>query len=70
MAIGCISCGSNKQAEVGAEMNIHVTHGESFDIPDVWVFPKLAVCFDCGYTLFALPRAELRLLEEGLESRV
>jgi hypothetical protein len=66
MVMACVSCGSEKQREFGAEMNIHFPGREGLDKPAVWVFPKLTVCFDCGSTLFALPKVELRLLENGI----
>jgi DNA-directed RNA polymerase subunit RPC12/RpoP len=59
----CTSCGSEKQREFGAEMNIHFPGREGRDKPVVWVFPKIFVCFNCGTTVFALPEAELRILE-------
>jgi hypothetical protein len=33
--------------------------------PIVWVFPKIAVCLDCGFAEFLIPETELRLLAEG-----
>jgi hypothetical protein len=64
--MACTSCGSEKQAEFGAEMNIHFPGLKGLDKPVVWVFPKLTVCFGCGLTLFTIPEAELRLLESGI----
>jgi hypothetical protein len=66
MVMACISCGSEKQKEFGAEMNIHFPGREGLDKPSVWIFPKVVVCFDCGVTLFALPEAELRQIEKGV----
>jgi len=64
--MACKSCGSEKQAEFGAEMNIHFPGLKSGGKPGVWVFPKVVVCFDCGLALFTTPEAELRLLENGV----
>ena len=64
--MACVSCRSEKQAEFGAEMNIHFPGWEGLNKAGVWVFPKLTVCFDCGSTLFALPADELRLLENDV----
>jgi hypothetical protein len=66
MIMACLSCGSEKQTEFGAEVNIHFPGQEGLDKPAVLAFPKIMVCFDCGSTLFSLPAAELRLLEDGV----
>jgi hypothetical protein len=66
MVMACVSCGSEKQTEFGAEMNIHFPGWAGLDQPTVWVFPKLVVCFDCGATLFTIPEAELLEIEKGL----
>jgi hypothetical protein len=65
MIMACVSCGSEKQKQFSAEMNIHFPGREGLDKPAVWVFPKLVVCFGCGSTLFAIPEPELDLLEKG-----
>lgn len=64
--MACVSCGSEKQTEFNAEMVIHFPGRKGLDQPVVPVFPKLAICFGCGSTLFAVPEAELRLLQEGI----
>jgi hypothetical protein len=64
--MACKSCGSKKQTELGAEMNIHFPGLKGLDKPIVWVFPKLLVCFSCGSALFTIPETELRQLENGL----
>jgi hypothetical protein len=47
------------------EIAIHFPGLEGLDKPIVWVFPKLLVCFNCGFTEFAIPEAELRRLVES-----
>jgi hypothetical protein len=64
MVMACALCGSEKQAEFGAETVIHFPGLKGIDKPVVWVFPKLVVCFGCGASLFAIPEAELRQLED------
>jgi hypothetical protein len=64
--MACRSCGSERQTEFGAEMNIHFPGLKGLDKPAVWVFPKILVCFDCGLTLFTTPENELRLLKNGI----
>jgi hypothetical protein len=46
-------------------MGIHFPELKNIDKPVVWVFPEVVVCLDCGMAQFAVPGAELRLLEKG-----
>jgi len=64
--MACSACGSEKQAEFSAEMNIHFPGGRGLDKPVVWVFPQLQVCLGCGLTRLTIPDTELRLLEKGI----
>jgi hypothetical protein len=50
--------------EFGSEINIHFPAPEGLDEPAVFVFPKLVVCFGCGFTNFTLPETDLRQLAE------
>ena len=59
----CRSCGSNNQAEYGAEVNIHLPR--ELNKPAVLVFPTLVVCLACGVTEFTIQEAELRRLGQG-----
>jgi hypothetical protein len=61
----CKSCQSESQQELSAEMIVHFSGLEGLDKPIVWVFPKLTVCMDCGFTEFAIPETELALLVSG-----
>jgi hypothetical protein len=63
--MSCKSCGSDKQTQLGAEMNIHFPGLKGLEKPAVWAFPKLTVCLNCGYTEFTLPESELRDLAKG-----
>jgi len=47
-------------------MIIHFSALEGLDKPPVWVFPKLLVCMDCGFTELAIPKTELALLASGM----
>ena len=59
------SCGSKKQAELSAEMLIHFKGLKNLDKPGVWVFPKLLVCLDCGFSQSTVPARELASLSAG-----
>jgi hypothetical protein len=40
-------------------MIIHFSGLKNLDKSGVWVFPKLLVCLDCGYSHFTVPEREL-----------
>lgn len=61
-----MSCASGKEAEFSAEINIHFSGLKNLDKPTVWVFPKLSVCLDCGFSWCTVPKAELALLARGI----
>jgi hypothetical protein len=63
--MACGACGSEKQREFSAEMIIHFPGREGLEKPAVPVLTKLMVCFTCGCTVFTIPDADIRLLEEG-----
>jgi hypothetical protein len=58
----CAFCTSSNQAEFPAEMNIHRQGLRNADKPGVFVFPKVLVCLDCGFSSFMTPESELAQL--------
>jgi hypothetical protein len=68
-AMACEACGSANDPEFSAEINIHFPGPMSLDEPGFFVFPKLAVCLDCGFTQFTLPERELCMLKKVLARR-
>ena len=64
--MACEVCGSANETKFGAEANIHFPGPIHLDEPGFFVFPKLAVCLDCGFAKFTVPERELCLLEKGL----
>ena len=61
----CKGCHSNKQSVFNSEIAIHFPGREGLEKSMVFVFPKLAVCFHCGFTEFTVPERELQTLERG-----
>jgi hypothetical protein len=57
--IVCPSCRSVKQAEFIAEMLVHSPGLKNIDKPGVWVYPKLLVCLDCGFSQSTVPAPQL-----------
>ena len=66
--MACKKCSSEKQSTFNGEVAIHFPGLEGLDKPIVWVFPKLAVCLDCGFTDFTVPESETRVLREGIDT--
>lgn len=62
MSCSCPLCGSGNVAKFAAEMIIRFRGLKKVDVPGVWVFPKLSVCLDCGFSHFTVPESELALL--------
>jgi hypothetical protein len=67
--MSCPLCGSGNQAELTAEMVIHFSGLKNLDKPGVWVFPKLLVCLDCGYSHFTVPERKLLSIVHTLENK-
>ena len=63
--MSCQSCQSDHQSSFNGEIAIHFPGLKGLDKPIVWVFPRLLVCLDCGFTEFAIPEAGLRRLVEA-----
>jgi hypothetical protein len=61
----CKQCHSERLGNFGGELAIHFTGLAGLNKPIVWVFPKLLVCLNCGFTEFNVPERELQVLETG-----
>jgi len=64
--MSCKLCQSEHQNDLTAEVAIHFPGLKGLDKPIVWVYPKLLVCMNCGFTEFAIPETGLRRLMEGV----
>jgi hypothetical protein len=64
----CKSCTSTSRQEFSAEINVHFSGWEGLKRPGVFVFPKLFVCMDCGFTECFIPERELAGLAGGCEN--
>src|SRR5215813_10162884 len=67
---GCRLCCSENLADFPAEVNIHFPGYEGLEKPTAWVFPKIVVCLDCGYTGLTTAEPELTALERGLSNEI
>jgi hypothetical protein len=60
--VACSFCTSRNQKEFPAEVGIHFPDFRDVDEGAVFVFPKLLVCCDCGFSSFMTPAPELARL--------
>ena len=58
----CKQCSSDNQRPFTSDVAIHFPGLKGLDKPIVWVYTKLLVCLNCGFTEFAIPETELRQL--------
>ena len=61
--MSCRVCSSENQSRFGTEIAIHLT---GLSTLNVFLFPNVVVCLDCGFTEFAIPETELRVLRDGI----
>ena len=61
----CQQCTSENVKMFSSEVALHFPGLDGLRKPIVWVFPKLQVCPDCGFTEFTVPQTELTVLKEG-----
>jgi hypothetical protein len=65
----CKSCSSENQQRFTSEICVHFPGLKNLDKPPVFVFPKLLVCLDCGFTEFDIPETELGVLGKDTTAR-
>ena len=61
----CKHCGSSYLTDFATEACIHVPGRENLNVPAVFVFPRLAICLDCGTVSdFQIPTGHLTELKK------
>jgi hypothetical protein len=65
----CETCGSTHQVELDGEVCVHFPGLEGPQTPAILVFPKLAVCPNCGNAKFEIPETELRLIRTAFAAK-
>lgn len=60
----CKSCGSDNVSNFTAEIAIHVPGLKNIDVPPVFVFPSILVCFDCRAAQFDVPAEQVSVLQK------
>ena len=66
----CARCVSGNQVEFPSEIAIHFSVRENLAKPHVFVFSKVIVRLDCGFSRVAVAETDLRLLREGSSLRL
>lgn len=67
--MNCKACTSESQRKFSSEINVHFPGIKNLDKPTVFVFPKILVCLDCGFTEFVIPETELLRLGKETPAR-
>jgi hypothetical protein len=68
MVAVCKFCSSARLTKLSGEICLHFPGMEGLNKPAVFVFPKLLVCFDCGFTESTLSETELLQIREASSS--
>jgi hypothetical protein len=55
----CKTCGSANLKKFPAEMCFKSSEPKNTEKPDVWLFPEVLVCLNCGDAAFAVPEKEI-----------
>jgi len=63
--MSCKLCASENLSRVATEIAIHLP---GLSTPHVFLFPRVVVCMDCGFTEFSIPETELCGLRDGMGS--
>lgn len=59
-SVACPSCSSENQRKFNGELALHFPGLQGLDKPIVWAFPKILICLDCGFAVFALAEEPLK----------
>jgi hypothetical protein len=54
--MSCRVCGSKNQSRFATEIAIHLPGPST---PHVFLFPRIVICLDCGFTEFSISETEL-----------
>lgn len=63
--MNCKQCASENLKSFSAEVAIHFPGLAGLNKPIVWVFPRMLVCSQCGFSEFTVPEKELSVLLQG-----
>jgi hypothetical protein len=55
----CVACQSDRQNDFPSEIALRFSGREDLEKQHVFLYPKVVVCLDCGWSGFAVTEAEL-----------
>jgi hypothetical protein len=61
----CKMCSSGSQIELKSEICLHRRAG--FEKPAIFIFPKIAICLQCGFAEFVMSDKELLQIRNAAE---
>jgi hypothetical protein len=64
--MSCLLCASDYQKEFTARMIIHFSGLKNLNEPGVWVFPRLLVCLNCGFSHFTIQEPSWHPIQTAL----
>jgi hypothetical protein len=64
----CAGCQSDRLTDFPSEIALHFPGRGNLDKPHVFLYPKVIVCLDCGFSGFAVAEPELRKIRERSKS--
>jgi hypothetical protein len=66
--MACVLCASNNEVEFPAEMILHFPFSGLQDLNKngVFIYPKVLVCLDCGFSRFTTRETEVAALAKGV----
>ena len=69
--MACVSCASNNGAEFPSEIVLHFPFSglEGLNKNGVFLYPKVLVCLDCGFSRFTTAGTEVADLAKGIGRR-
>ena len=62
----CSSCASTNLVRLDSEVCLHLSGLSGLEATPLFIYPKLAICSDCGFMQSVLSPADLRLIKENL----
>jgi hypothetical protein len=67
--MSCLLCTSDDQEEFSTEMIIHFSGLKNLNEPGVWLFPRLLICLNCGFSHFTIQEPSWHPFQKALRQQ-